>query len=54
MYIYHIKHMSIWPFTMGEDDLKLDVLYKNLLCLIFAHTGFLLRTADIEVVHMTL
>ncbi len=48
--IYHIRHnayTTIYLLPWEWIDLKLDVKFKYLLCLIFAHTVFLLCTADL-------
>ena len=45
--IYHIKHMSLQPLTMGVDRRELGCLMKYLLCLIFAPTASLLCCGSI-------
>ncbi len=41
--IYHIKHMSLQPFTMGVDWLDSGCLMEVSICLIFAHTALIVN-----------
>ncbi len=44
-----MKHMPTQRFTCDWIDLNLDILkWKYLLCLIFAHTAFLLCAAEVQ------